>query len=89
MAVELKNRIELDIGVLIPMVRLLQGPSLAQIAEQLAEQLAQGDAARPEPVPVAAADPAADLLAKVDEMSDEEVEAMLNNMMITTEGRAS
>ncbi len=89
MAVELKNRIELDIGVLIPMVRLLQGPSLAQIAGQLAEQLAQGDAVRPEPVPVAAADPAADLLAKVDEMSDEEVEAMLNNMMITTEGRAS
>jgi hypothetical protein len=72
------------------MVRLLQGPSLTQIAEQLAEQLAQGNSARPEPVPVAAAaDPSAELLAKVDEMSDEEVEAMLNNMMITTEGRAS
>jgi acyl transferase domain-containing protein/acyl carrier protein len=91
MAVELKNRIELDIGVLIPMVRLLQGPSLLQIAEQVAGQLTQGGDARPAPVPVAApaAPPAQDVSAKVDEMSDEEVEAMLNNIMITTEGRVS
>jgi acyl transferase domain-containing protein/acyl carrier protein len=89
MAVELKNRIERDVGVLIPMVRLLQGPSLAQVAGQLAEQVESGGAT---PAPVAAprpAEPAADLLARVEEMSDEEVEAMLNNMLTSQEGRAS
>jgi acyl transferase domain-containing protein/aryl carrier-like protein len=86
MAVELKNRIELDIGVLIPMVRLLQGPSLAQIAGQLAEQLEAGaEAVRPAPAAAAPPVAAADLLAKVDEMSDEEVEAMLNKLMGETE----
>jgi acyl carrier protein len=85
MAVELKNRIEIDIGVLIPMVRLLQGPSLAQIAAQLAERLEiLEEVGRPAPV-AAPAQSASDLLAKLDEMSDEEVAAMLNEMHAATE----
>ncbi len=36
MAVELKNRIEREWGVVIPMVQFLQGPSLSQLAEALA-----------------------------------------------------
>jgi aryl carrier-like protein len=85
MAVEMKNRIEIDIGVLIPMVRLLQGPSLAQIAGQLSERLDNGEeVARPAPV-AAPAQSASDLLAKLDEMSDEEVVAMLNQLQPDTE----
>jgi hypothetical protein len=73
------------------MVRLLQGPSLTQLGEQLAEQLAAEGGAQPAPAPAPAPRPAPadDLLSKVEEMSDEEVEAMLNNMMSSQEGRAS
>jgi amino acid adenylation domain-containing protein len=57
MAVELKNGIEADLGVVVPVVRFLQGPSIAQLAEQLVGLLA-GRAAQagtatlaPEPAP--------------------------------------
>ena len=39
MAVELKNRISADLGVNVPMVKFLQGFSVAQAATQLLEQL--------------------------------------------------
>lgn len=94
MAVEMKNRIELDIGVLIPIVRLLQGPSLAQIAEQLARQLMVGDDAVDRPASastVAAPQSVAlpeDLITRIDQMSDEEVESLLNSMIMEKEGSA-
>ncbi len=60
MAVELKNRIEADLEVAVPVTALLQGPSLAQLAGQLtAEQL----------------------LAKVDQLSDTEVDALLRDIV--------
>ncbi len=40
MAVELKNRIALDLGVNMPMVKFLQGPSVEQAALQILDQLA-------------------------------------------------
>ncbi|HLI70271.1 MAG TPA: beta-ketoacyl reductase, partial [Ktedonobacteraceae bacterium] len=43
MAIELKNRIQTDIGVDIPITSLLQGPSIAQFATQLLELLAADD----------------------------------------------
>ena len=39
MAVELKNRIAADLGVNVPMVKFLQGLSVAQAATQLLDQL--------------------------------------------------
>ncbi|HEY0993168.1 MAG TPA: amino acid adenylation domain-containing protein [Kofleriaceae bacterium] len=48
MAVELKNGIEADLGVMVPVVRFLQGPSIAQLAEQLTSLLAaRADASAP------------------------------------------
>jgi acyl carrier protein len=94
MAVEMKNRIELDIGVLIPIVRLLQGPSLAQVAEQLARQLMVGDDAvdRPASASTVAAPQSVvlpeDLITRIDQMSDEEVESLLNSMIMEKEGIA-
>jgi acyl carrier protein len=41
MAIELKNRIELDLSVRIPIVTFLQGPSIAQFTFQLLDQLAE------------------------------------------------
>jgi acyl carrier protein len=40
MAVELKNRIEKNVGVVIPMVQLLQGPSIAELAGSVLAHLA-------------------------------------------------
>jgi acyl carrier protein len=47
MAIELKNRIELDLSVRIPIVTFLQGPSIAQFTLQLLDQLAEALPYRP------------------------------------------
>jgi hypothetical protein len=96
MAIELKNRIELDLKVRIPIVTFLQGPSIAQFAGQVLEQIVATAA----PVPAASEAPvsvqsrqheggvalisrekAEQLLTQVDELSDEEVNALLGQMM--------
>ena len=46
MAVELKNRIDVKIAVPIPVMRLLKGPSLAQMSVTLYESLQQDQRAR-------------------------------------------
>ncbi|HEX7842494.1 MAG TPA: SDR family NAD(P)-dependent oxidoreductase, partial [Kofleriaceae bacterium] len=60
MAVELKNGIEADLGATVPVVRFLQGPSVAQLADQLTGLLA-GRAARPDAA-AAAPEPALPVL---------------------------
>ena len=50
MAVELKNRFEADLGVVVPVVRLLKGPSVRELAEMLVAGVATDradEAARP------------------------------------------
>lgn len=71
MAVELKNRVEGDLGLTVPVTALLQGPSLAQLGARLVTQL-------PEPVAV----PAATVHAKVDELSADAVESLFRTMGI-------
>jgi phthiocerol/phenolphthiocerol synthesis type-I polyketide synthase D len=39
MAIELKNRIEADLGATVPMVKFLEGPSVRDLSEYLATQL--------------------------------------------------
>jgi NADP-dependent 3-hydroxy acid dehydrogenase YdfG/acyl carrier protein len=56
MAVELKNRIEAELKVALPLIQLVQGPSVSELAEILLAQMAAGDAAaapRPAPAPPA------------------------------------
>ena len=48
-AVELRAQIERDLGVVVPVVRLLDGPSVTGLAGWLADQLS-GGAAEPSPV---------------------------------------
>ena len=38
MAVELRTRVEADLGITLPLVDLLQGPSVAQLGGRLLEQ---------------------------------------------------
>jgi NAD(P)-dependent dehydrogenase (short-subunit alcohol dehydrogenase family) len=89
MAVELKNRISADLGVNVPMVKFLQGFSVAQAATLLLDQLTT-EAHNPTDIrPLArtheppretdAADE--DLLANIDGLSDEQVNSMLADML--------
>jgi hypothetical protein len=39
MAVELRNRVEADLEISLPLVDLLQGPSVAQLSGKLLEQV--------------------------------------------------
>jgi acyl carrier protein len=89
MAVELKNRISADLGVNVPMVKFLQGFSVAQAATSLLEQLT-AEAGGPTDIrPVTrthdlarkneAADE--DLLANIDRLSEEQVDSMLAAML--------
>ncbi len=86
MAVELKNRIAVDLKVNVPVAKFLQGFSVAQAVTQVLDQLA-GEVANPPTPPVQAVEPpeekqyAERLLAKLDQLSDEQVSLLLNDML--------
>jgi acyl carrier protein len=85
MAVELKNRISADLGVNVPMVKFLQGFSVAQAATQLLEQLT-AEADSPSAIRPLAPTHENDqidktLLANIDELSEEQVNSMLADML--------
>jgi acyl carrier protein len=85
MAVELKNRISADLGVNVPMVKFLQGFSVAQAATQLLEQLT-AEVDSPSAIRPLAPTRENDqidktLLANIDELSEEQVNSMLADML--------
>ncbi len=102
MAIELKNRIELELNVHIPIVTFLQGPSIQQFASELHAQLSQATSTLPEQTPneqprqeqeaplngSVDAQAAEQLLAQLDQLSDEEVDALLGTMVPQENGHA-
>ena len=95
MAVELKNRIALDLGVNLPMVKFLQGPSVEQAAAQLLDQLTAEVSDAPAALARASTQRQAEqqngadnehLLATLDQLSDEEVNSLLTDIMALEEG---
>jgi acyl transferase domain-containing protein/acyl-CoA synthetase (AMP-forming)/AMP-acid ligase II len=97
MAAELRTQIERDIGVVVPVVELLDGPSVAGLADWLAATLSGAGQRKPNDVVpddllVATADRAAeasdlagsrwiDLLTEVPEVSDDDVDALLREVL--------
>jgi acyl transferase domain-containing protein/acyl carrier protein len=89
MAVELKNRIAVDLGVNVPVVKFLQGFSADQAATQVLDQLA-AEVANPT-TPLAPAvtqqgehmdrENAEQLLENLDQLSDEKVDSLLTDML--------
>jgi myxalamid-type polyketide synthase MxaE and MxaD len=84
MAIELKNRIEADLGVTVPMVKFLEGPSVRELAEFLAVQLVTlnggrmvGDDRSNAPLTTHQADR---LLAQLESLSDAQVDALLQEL---------
>jgi len=88
-AVELRNRINADLGVNVPMAKFKQGASIRTLTAYLAEQLRGGESgkrsadggneisAAPEDIPLSG-EHAAELLERIEEMSDEEVDRRLS-----------
>ncbi len=66
MSMELRNAIRLETGVEITTMLLMQGPTIAQLATQLLAEIIMPDD---------------DLLAKIDDMSEEELDSLLLEMM--------
>ncbi len=95
MAIELKNRIELELKVRIPIVTFLQGPSIAQFSAQVLEQLLAVSFATAAVAATAVTqsheengngalarhDDAAHLLTQLDQLSDAQVDSLLDQML--------
>ncbi|MDQ2886092.1 MAG: LLM class flavin-dependent oxidoreductase [Chloroflexota bacterium] len=102
MAIELKNRIELELNVHIPIVTFLQGPSIQQFASELRAQLSQAASTpsqqtsdeQPRQEQEATLNDSVDaqaaeqLLAQLDQLSDAEVDALLGTMAPQENGHA-
>ncbi|UMB69462.1 type I polyketide synthase [Mycobacterium paraterrae] len=94
-AVELRAQIERDLGVVVPVVRLLDGPSVTGIAEWLAHQLS---GAAPQPAVATAPKRVADghngsaaewmdVLGRLPDISDDDVDALLRDVLAAKEGQ--
>jgi acyl carrier protein len=86
MAVELKNRIAVDLKVNVPVIKFLQGFSVdlavTQVLEQLATEAADLTVAPAAPVaPLGERQNVERLLATLDQLSDEQVSALLSDML--------
>ena len=82
MAVELKNRVDRDLGLSVPLVHYLDGSGIDRLAEVLLDSAAS---ARPA-APSAEGGEESALLAQLPEMSDDEVDALLKRMLAEPEG---
>ena len=87
MAVELRNRVAVDLGVKVPVVKFLQGFSVEEAVTQVLNQLTTERSSPAAPLaPAAAQDPmekqnAERLLANLDQLSDENVDSLLADML--------
>lgn len=89
MAVELKNRIAADLGVKVPLVKFLQGFSVDQAVTQVLDQLTAEGSNPPAPLAPAVTRQQEDigkgnaeqLLANLDQLSDEKVDSLLADML--------
>jgi phthiocerol/phenolphthiocerol synthesis type-I polyketide synthase D len=89
MAVELKNRIAVDLGVNVPVVKFLQGFSVDQAVAQIHDQLADESNNSKAPLTPAIVgqeerielESAEQLLENLDQLSDEKVDSLLTDML--------
>jgi acyl transferase domain-containing protein len=80
MAVELRNRLRSQVGLDVPLVTFMDDTSIAHLASELSLRLAQTDPDSDRKVDrsdIATAQEAEPLLARLDELTDEEVDALL------------
>jgi acyl carrier protein len=81
MALELRNRIQEELGLSLPLVTFVSGPTVAGLSREAASALV----AAPVPTPPAAprpaeADRAREILERLDELSEDEIETLIEEM---------
>lgn len=81
MAVELRNRLETELGVVVPMVQFLQGPSVNDLTTLLVEKWDVQQQAPQPSTPSPAPDKQDAAVQNLDEMSEEQVDALLAELM--------
>jgi acyl transferase domain-containing protein/aryl carrier-like protein len=86
MAVELRNWIEGELQVRLPVAELMRSPSLSRLAELVADRLESGDAEPGQPNKLAAALPPLEaapeaLLERLGELSGEQVDVLLATLL--------
>jgi acyl transferase domain-containing protein/acyl-CoA synthetase (AMP-forming)/AMP-acid ligase II/acyl carrier protein len=82
MAVELKYRIETNLRLALPMVKILRGPSVVELARLLLDQLGEAPA---RPLPVDGEVGGEALLQKIDQLSDQHVASLLDRLLAEEE----
>jgi NAD(P)-dependent dehydrogenase (short-subunit alcohol dehydrogenase family)/acyl carrier protein len=84
MAVELKNRVEADLRTSVPIVALLQGGSIARLAQvviaAVCDEAPTGDAAASTAAPAIGAEEAQHLLAELDRLPIDTVEELISRI---------
>jgi len=93
MAIELKNRIEKDAGIVLPMTEIMHGPNLAQLAQVVLKYVSGDTDAAPQeeraperPAHEQETAQAAQLLEKIDDLSEAEIDALLTEVEGTMDG---
>lgn len=82
MAVELRNRLKTDLGVEVSVGDLLQGPSVRQLVRTVLGKMSDtGNGAAAHEASVQESSEPASLLQSLDQMSDEDVDALLGQML--------
>jgi len=90
MMVELRNRIERELGASLPTVELMRGPSISTLSQELLNRLAGSDGASQRPLEPEIqrsrsgeidGQAAEELLQRIDQLSDQEVDALLGQLM--------
>jgi NADPH:quinone reductase-like Zn-dependent oxidoreductase/acyl carrier protein len=80
MGVELRNRVETDLALSLPMRELMQSPTINSLSRAVLNQLTT-PAAIPSEAPITLQETAEQLSARVDQLSDEEVDSLLREMV--------
>jgi acyl carrier protein len=80
MSVELKNRVEGNVALSLPMSELMQSPTINSLSTAVLGQLDKPTLTPSEP-PLARQETVAELSATVDRLSDEEVDSLLREMV--------
>lgn len=87
MALKLKNQIQCDLGVVVPLVDFFKGCTIAQLTQQLLHQVTTLASTSSKPLALTIAPSRAkELLAQLDQLSDENVDSLLNDLVAAKEG---
>jgi polyketide synthase 12/myxalamid-type polyketide synthase MxaB len=81
MAVELRNRLESDLHVSLPLASLFDRATMQTLAKEINAQLAAPESAAEQGVANAAVQNPADLLNRLDDLSDADVDALLADLL--------